>query len=135
MIISVKDIPEDGLSVHYSIPPGLVLGREYWKLASELDVEGKLYRSLMRIKLEGVSRKKILCARCMGELILPYSISFEREFGFDSLEDKINLNEIVFQEIDLRIPIRELCSTECKGLCPVCGVNLNSEICNCEKEV
>lgn len=33
------------------------------------------------------------------------------------------------------IPLQFLCSEECKGLCHVCGINLNKNECNCEEEV
>ncbi|MBQ2889991.1 MAG: DUF177 domain-containing protein [Clostridia bacterium] len=33
------------------------------------------------------------------------------------------------------IPLQFLCSEECKGLCHVCGINLNKNKCNCEDEV
>ena len=37
-------------------------------------------------------------------------------------------------QIYLNIPIKKLCSYECKGLCPVCGTNLNLTKCNCENQ-
>ena len=33
------------------------------------------------------------------------------------------------------VPLQFLCSEECRGLCPVCGINLNKNECNCEEEV
>jgi uncharacterized protein len=32
----------------------------------------------------------------------------------------------------LSLPARSLCGEDCKGLCPRCGKNLNSESCNCD---
>ncbi len=32
------------------------------------------------------------------------------------------------------IPIKPLCKPDCKGLCPICGTNLNKATCNCSKE-
>jgi uncharacterized protein len=34
----------------------------------------------------------------------------------------------------LNLPMRFLCSPECKGLCPHCGKDLNLQTCNCKKE-
>jgi len=31
----------------------------------------------------------------------------------------------------LSLPLKQLCSEDCKGLCPVCGINLNFEECTC----
>ena len=33
------------------------------------------------------------------------------------------------------IPLQFLCSEDCKGLCPVCGINLNENECNCDTTV
>jgi len=33
------------------------------------------------------------------------------------------------------IPLQFLCGEDCKGLCPVCGTDLNKNECNCEEEV
>ena len=33
------------------------------------------------------------------------------------------------------IPMRSLCSEDCKGLCPMCGINLNEKECNCDTTV
>jgi len=38
------------------------------------------------------------------------------------------------QEIILHFPVVSVCSKSCKGLCPVCGVDLNKENCSCDKE-
>jgi uncharacterized protein len=35
----------------------------------------------------------------------------------------------------LQVPMKILCSEECKGLCPNCGVNLNTGSCNCRREM
>ena len=33
------------------------------------------------------------------------------------------------------IPMQSLCSEDCKGLCPKCGINLNNNECNCDTTV
>lgn len=48
-------------------------------------------------------------------------------------EKEIELDEIVRSEIYLALPMKFLCKEDCKGLCPVCGKNLNRERCNCQK--
>ena len=45
--------------------------------------------------------------------------------------DFIDLAPIICEQIILQIPIKVLCSEECKGLCPQCGANLNTSSCNC----
>lgn len=47
-------------------------------------------------------------------------------------KDYIDIDEIIVQEAVLLRPIKRLCSEECKGLCPICGTNLNFSSCHCE---
>jgi DUF177 domain-containing protein len=49
-------------------------------------------------------------------------------------EGAIDLNVLVNDAVLLSLPIRRLCSEECKGLCQQCGVNLNREECGCKGE-
>lgn len=44
----------------------------------------------------------------------------------------IRLGDYIVSELGLSLPLRFICSEECKGLCPGCGVNLNREECRCE---
>ncbi len=136
MIITVKDIPEQGLVLQYEICPDKIKGRDYWQLDKALSVRASVRKTIstVEISVNAESVKVISCARCLKEEKLPYEVSFKRGLRFKDLSDKINLDEIIFQEIELSIPIRELCSPDCSGLCPVCGVDKNSEQCNCERE-
>lgn len=43
----------------------------------------------------------------------------------------IDLSSAVYQEMLLSIPSRLLCKKDCRGLCPICGVNLNINDCGC----
>ena len=46
----------------------------------------------------------------------------------------VELDEIVISDILLNLPQKRLCKEDCKGLCPVCGHNLNNGDCECEKQ-
>lgn len=43
----------------------------------------------------------------------------------------IDLDEAARADLLLELPSKFLCSPDCKGLCPQCGVNLNVESCTC----
>ena len=47
--------------------------------------------------------------------------------------DEIDLGELFREQILLAIPMTPLCREECKGLCPVCGADLNAGECSCER--
>ena len=48
--------------------------------------------------------------------------------------DFIETDDIVAESIMLDIPSKILCSEDCKGLCPMCGQNLNLKKCDCKKQ-
>ena len=64
----------------------------------------------------------------------------------ETVEASIDLNEIklnkyldldilIFDEVVPKLPSRVLCKEDCKGLCPVCGTNLNEKECGCDRTV
>lgn len=64
----------------------------------------------------------------------------EMELSKDDLEecfyegDVIDLEEILREQIILALPMYPRCKEECRGLCPVCGADLNKETCDCQRE-
>jgi uncharacterized protein len=45
--------------------------------------------------------------------------------------DRIDLGEMVREQMLLALPLRRLCREDCRGLCPSCGVNRNTGTCEC----
>ena len=58
----------------------------------------------------------------------------EEEDEYVVEEGVIDLNILVNDAVMLGLPIKRLCSEECKGLCQYCGSNLNLEQCDCRGE-
>jgi len=54
-------------------------------------------------------------------------------FPFDG--DKIDLEPLFREQFVLAVPYAPLCAEDCKGLCPQCGIDLNTGTCNCEKPI
>jgi uncharacterized protein len=56
------------------------------------------------------------------------------ELSRDEIENKaINPEPAVIADILLNMPMRALCTDDCKGLCPKCGHNLNNGDCGCDR--
>jgi uncharacterized protein len=55
----------------------------------------------------------------------------ETEIGYYQ-DGGLVLEDVVREQVFLSLPARSLCGEDCKGLCPRCGKNLNSESCNCD---
>lgn len=90
---------------------------------------------------------QLVCSRCLRKFVYEISIPFaEREFSIDLQpsdmekgEDvfyvknaEIILDEMIRQEIILHFPGVALCSLSCKGLCGICGADLNKKPCFCK---
>ena len=92
-----------------------------------------------------------VCSRCLKEFIYDIDIpSVEREFiidlpasdlipgedvfYIDATTNKIDLFDMIREEILLHFPVIPICSLRCKGLCDKCGINLNEEKCKCKHD-
>jgi uncharacterized protein len=47
----------------------------------------------------------------------------------------IDLDPVVREQLLLALPGYPVCREDCKGLCTVCGVNLNERDCGCDRHV
>ncbi len=47
-------------------------------------------------------------------------------------QDLLDLNQLIQTEAMLGLPMKPLCHASCRGLCPVCGGNRNTNPCACE---
>jgi len=43
------------------------------------------------------------------------------------------LEDVLREQVLLSLPVRTLCKPDCKGLCPRCGQNRNSQPCSCDE--
>lgn len=48
--------------------------------------------------------------------------------------DEIDLAHDIEEQVAMEIPLKPLCDEDCKGLCPSCGADLNTESCSCSRE-
>jgi len=93
---------------------------------------------------------KLTCDRCVSDFERTYSNHFQNiyfttfendntdETGIYYIspnEDKINLSNDVADILNLSLPMKIICSDECKGLCTSCGQSLNDSECNCNKSI
>ncbi len=79
---------------------------------------------------------KTVCARCLDPIIrrmkfnvshyLTENLNEDGNDGYITINYKsFDVSELLREDIILSMPSRFLCKPECRGLCPVCGANLN----------
>jgi uncharacterized protein len=49
-------------------------------------------------------------------------------------QQDIRLDQYIYENLVINIPMRILCEEDCKGLCPDCGADLNIEACTCNQK-
>lgn len=84
------------------------------------------------------------CDRCGEPYTREMNMSFEHKL-VQTLADEGNddyietpdftleLDDVVISDIFLSLPSKNLCRDDCKGLCQICGQNLNNGECSCDK--
>ena len=123
-----RDFPFDFDSI--SIPPDTKLSQ----LSGLVRVTRTAQGLLVQVKMQAYLPAE--CVRCLTEFAQLLQIDFTDLYAFtpNSVTEsglilpetgKIDLAPIVRDEMLLAFPISPLCQPDCKGLCPVCGENLN----------
>lgn len=89
----------------------------------------------------------IPCARCLEDVRTSLEVEFDKEVDMKMSEEErlnaldesdflhgynLDVDKLVYGEALLNWPSRVLCKEDCKGLCNVCGQNLNRKTCNCD---
>jgi uncharacterized protein len=112
-----------------------------------LNGKARLGRTQQGILLQGTFNAQVTCEcmRCLTNFERPLTTQFDELFAFDRRlatevelilpEDaNIDLQPLLQEYLLIEIPISALCKVDCKGLCLECGEDLNTKICEHQKE-
>ena len=61
-------------------------------------------------------------------------IDNEEYVCFKGTNLSVDLTNVIRQAIILAVSMKPLCTDDCQGLCPRCGINLNDKKCSCHEE-
>ena len=132
--ISVRDIPASGLDIDQSIPKeDIGLSSEEADIRSLLNVKAHLEKVNNSIIADTRIQAQFgyICTRCLEELLSTQELTYKFDFEINPESEYIDLGEEIRQEIIMANPVKVLCSKDCKGICPKCGMNLNLKQCQC----
>ncbi len=124
-----------------------------YRVVEPVDLRFDVHKDGPRFRLVGTLRTELEldCGRCLEAFRLPVQVAFdlryhpaseadqapEREVAEVDLEtsvyedDQIDLAALMREQFYLLLPMKPLCSEGCRGLCPLCGTNLNTGTCGC----
>ena len=104
----------------------------------------------LRLSGEGDVTVQIPCDRCLQEVDVPFHVVIEKVIRMQDASDEteddsdeaasyideervLDVDRLIFNEILVNWPAKVLCKSDCKGICPKCGTNLNLATCDCEQ--
>ena len=155
MFLDVKELAVRKVRIRKSYAPGSM---DYhsgeFKQAGPLEVRASAELVEGQIRIAGSLQTKIelVCARCLEPVVEEVSRDFDlfyRPMKTIAKEEEVHLREddteiaffqgeglfladVLAEQVLLALPMKVICRGDCRGLCPHCGVNLNSEECRCE---
>ena len=155
MFIDVKELALHKIQLRKSYAPGtLDFHSGEFRQIEPLEVRAKAELLEGHIRLDGDlhTRLEMVCARCLEPVIEEISRDFDltykplegktreeelrlktddTEIGFFE-GDGLFLADVLAEQVLLALPMKVICRSDCRGLCPRCGANLNGEDCRCE---
>ncbi len=78
------------------------------------------------------AQREVQCARCLKMTQQPFAEEFTESYS--NKQEIIDIMYLVRQTLALSEEIRFLCKPDCKGLCSMCGQDLNVAPCKCQPE-
>ena len=102
-----------------------------------------------RIEGKAVFTFEAGCDRCLQPVEQEIVLDFEREVWAPEAatdpsvyeeqpfmdEFQLNVEDLLNSEIVTSWPMKILCKPDCKGICPICGRDLNTGMCDCDSFV
>ena len=120
-----------------------------WSFTAPVRLSGRVSNRAGVVTLDYTAEfsLNVLCDRCLKKSVRDSVMHFSHtvipaEAVGDSDDDdyyvraegqSIELNDVAVTDILLELPSKNLCREDCKGLCPVCGCDLNEGPCDCPK--
>jgi uncharacterized protein len=155
LFLDVKDLAVRKLRIRKSYAPGSIDFRssEIQQVAPvEVTATAELLEGQIRIEGQLETKIEMVCARCLEPVIEDVNRTFDlfyaplpkdakpkedrlldddTEIGFFE-GDGLFLADVLREQVLLALPLKVICQSDCRGLCPNCGANLNHEECRCE---
>lgn len=148
MILNLKqvfDIVGEQIDIDYQIADSDLKSIKGYEFAKPADIKGTVRNraGIVLLKYNTKFTLRLICDRCLKE--------FERDFSFDfehivvkslngsrnedeyilAEQSRVNLDELATSDMLLQLPTKQLCYEDCKGLCNICGCDLNVSDCDC----
>ena len=121
----------DFMGEHFRFPDGIHVRTNYHYDGEGIAVIGRFSADV-----------PVACSRCLKSFIYPVGFEFCEYYRQQPADDEsypyademIDLCRMLQDNVALSLPQKFLCRDDCKGLCSVCGHDLNDGACGCGSE-
>ena len=153
MRLELENLGKDASFAHSYGTDELRIEEQDLRLVEPAGVAGHIRRKGEEVQVSGTLTTTVEtpCARCLKPVLIPIKAEFFERFvtavswrteelhelasedlNLSVFDGKtIELDELVREEIELATPVQVFCREDCKGLCPVCGIDWNLKACKC----
>ncbi len=127
-------------------PAELAIAPGEMALIGGVKLEGTMSNvgDVLLLKARLSAREQRTCGRCLKEFTTELEAEVVEKFypaGSEHIEndafvydsDVIDITEPLREGLLLAEPMQALCKPDCRGLCPVCGADLNEGDCGCDR--
>lgn len=152
MIIDLKKIfvnENSSLALDYALDMSDMEFSGQFPLKKPVNLKGTVSNkaSLVRLEAEISYEFDAPCDRCGVDTQHQHTVKIEKSLASaiegeesDTIitvpDMKLDLDEFIYSETVMSLPMKHLCKEDCKGICSKCGKNLNDGKCDCpEKEI
>jgi uncharacterized protein len=155
MLFDLSKLRRDREHIERTVPPAAFAPQDpEYRVAAPVALSLDLQRAggdALTVSGRIETRLELACSRCLESFDVPVDATFElryvpasdntgedeQEVAEDDLatayyrEGMLDLVELMREQFVLALPMKPLCGEACRGLCPVCGTNLNNSQCGC----
>ncbi len=141
--INISKIKDDDrikvdLETKYDVPKEYCIDSVVAKFNGEIVLKDKIYH------LKGVADCELeaCCSTCLTAVKQKFDFEVVETFAKTEYDEyttvldghEIDVDEQVYRNLIMNLPLKVTCKDDCKGLCNVCGTNLNGSNCDCESK-
>ena len=147
MVIDLKHIfvnENSTLPIEYSLDLSNVEHSGSFPLKKPVEFSGTVSNKAGLVRFEATISYiyEAECDRCGEDTAKPVTVKGDKSLatsieGEDSdtillvPDMKLDIDDFLYTEVVVSLPMKHLCSENCKGICSKCGKNLNQGECNC----
>ncbi|MBU0693984.1 MAG: DUF177 domain-containing protein [Candidatus Omnitrophica bacterium] len=137
MKVEVEKIRDKEIEIEENIPAcSWDMDSSDINFVDDIHLDCKFIKAGREIKVNAyvAINRLITCSRCLERVKQTKKQEFKLSYSINKLKDYLEVDEDIREQVLLNFPMKVLCKPDCKGLCSICGANLNFQECQCYKK-